>query len=170
MPRKIEWIHRLPEIVSLLKPLETELLDRSAMEVLFRVSSRQATRIMRKLGAQSFGGALLLERTKLLAQVEQLQGSPTVVFEQRRHARLAEQLREAQRTARSRQIEIPVISQEVWKIDALPAGVRLGPGELTVCFASPVELLERLMLLANSIAEDWAAFEGQARSTAQKGL
>ena len=170
MPRKADWIQRLPEILARLregagritKEAEGELLDRSAVETLFQVSSRQATRILRRLGAGTVGGALCIRRVELIERLESLAAGDDVQFERRRRHRLEQQIEEARREARSRQVEIPPSPSAA--PGQLPLGVHLESGRLEVRYGDPVELLQKLMQLAQFAATDWEGFQQSVRS------
>ena len=166
MPRKSEWFHRLDEILEALRGVPHEVLDRKDAEALFQVSSRQATRILHRLGAAQTGGALVIGREELLARLTQLGEDEQVVFEVRRRERLRDELDQLRRQSRSRRILIrPPAAVHEWR--ALPQEIRLESGVLHVRFSTPVELLERLVLLAQTIAEDWEAFESEATGKAR---
>jgi hypothetical protein len=45
------------------------------------------------------------------------------------------------------------------RIRSLPAGIRLEPGSLRVEFRDPQELLQKLFVLSQAIAEDFEQFE-----------
>jgi hypothetical protein len=45
------------------------------------------------------------------------------------------------------------------RIHALPAGIRLVPGSLSVEFRDPQELLQRLFALSQAMANDFECFE-----------
>ena len=171
MPRKADWIQRLPEILARLregsgriaKEAEGELLDRSAVEVVFQVSSRQATRILRRLGAGTVGGALCIRRGELIERLEALAAGDEVQFERRRRHRLEQQIEEARREARSRQVAIP--PSPAVAPGQLPFGVHLEAGRLEVTYEDPVELLQKLMQLAQFAATDWEGFQHSIIST-----
>jgi hypothetical protein len=134
------------------------LLDRAAIESLFQVSRRHASRILQRMGAHHIGGAMVISAEDLLLRIEQLQQDKNVQFEQRRRERLEQQLLNARREIRSRRIAIHPL-QGLTTIHALPHEIRFEPGELHVRFNTPVELLQRLMVLAEAIADNWEAFE-----------
>jgi hypothetical protein len=160
MSRQSEWIHRLDSVQNCLEALpEGAVLGRSHVQKLFQVSSRQANRILHRLGAQQAGGALLLGREELQQRLTALRTDPGVVFQTRRRIRLEQQLEEARRESRSRRIVIRQPSRLGPRFQ-LPAEIRLEPDRLEIKFSDPAELLERMLLLASAIAEDWEGFSG----------
>ena len=59
------------------------------------------------------------------------------------------------RNAVAARVKIPVEPAVLdTRIHALPAGVRLEPGSLSVAFRDPQELLQRLFALSQAIAND----------------
>jgi hypothetical protein len=162
MPRTTEWFHRLPAILESLERVDSPFVDRAALQVLFETSARQATRILHRLGASRSGGALMLEREKLLAHLKLLEQDETIRFEQDRRVRLSTQLEQAQKEIRARRIRIaaPPAEQSL-RIGELPRDIHLAAGNLQIRFTNSVDLLEKLLLLAQTISEDWNDFESR---------
>ena len=46
MPAKLAWFHRLPEILNVLRGMDSSHLDRQAVEQLFGVGERRARQLM----------------------------------------------------------------------------------------------------------------------------
>ena len=156
MPRKIEWIHRIPEIQARVRRHRVPYLDRSETEKIFGVSPRQAVRILDRLGAETLGGAKVIGRERLLDRLGALEQEQSVVFEKDRWERLHSTLEEARAEARRRNIEIP--PAQAVPLKRLPEAIRLEPGRLQVRFSSFVELRHNLMLLTQAISMDWDKF------------
>jgi hypothetical protein len=159
MPRKSEWIQKISDIIENLEGIPAAtMLDRAKVQQLFEVSPRQANRILHRLGAESAGGALLLRLETCREHLEQLRKDAHFVFESRRRQRLHDILEQARKEARARRIPIAVTAPAPSSLSGLPQEIRLLPGRLEVHYNAPTELLERLMLLATAIAEDWDRF------------
>lgn len=157
MPRKSAWLHRLEEILEVLPSVPHQVLGRAEIEKLFVVSSRQAIRILHRLGAHPSGGAWVIGRKELEEKLAALLEDDQVVFERERRQRLTEKLQQEARIRRTRQVEIPAAPYQ--GIEMLPPEVRFTrDGQLTVEFNTPVELLQRLLLLAQAASEDWDEF------------
>lgn len=156
VPRKAEWFQKLGSVFEQLRQAPLELVDRSTVEQLFQVKPRQAIRILRRLGARPVGGALLLSRDGMLSALEKLAKGEEVQFEQRRRRQLGLWLEQARHEARSRQVRIP-------EVTAIPEGIHFEPGKLEIRFNDPVELLQKMMHLAQIAAEDWNSFLERAR-------
>jgi hypothetical protein len=170
VPRKSEWIQNLADIQTQLGtfPVGT-LLDRAAIETTFRVRPRQANRILHRMGASSVGGALVLPARDLLSRLKQMQKDEGVVFEQARRKRFGQRLEQLRREAEGRKIQIPPLPEDSPReVDALPQEIRLTPGELRVQFSHPVDLLQKLLLLTQTISADWTAFQSRVGGAGER--
>lgn len=156
MPAKPAWFLELPRILEEVRALPCPVLDRSAFERLFRVRRRQAIQLMHRFGGYQTGKTFLIDRLQLLAELERATASPDYAFEVRRKERLSDSLEklERHRAAAQVKIAIPALSSPAFPF---PADVHLIPGRLTVVFATPEDLLSKLFLLAQKMADD---FEG----------
>lgn len=159
MPRHCEWIVRLAEIRQELERLTAPVVDRSVFESLFRVRRRRAIQLLHRFGGYQSGRTFLIERKALLSELARLEGTEEFRLERRRKESLAAELEKLREHAKASRVAVRV-SAAVYstRLDALPAGVRLVPGELTVVFSTPEELLERLFALAQALANDLDRF------------
>ncbi len=85
--------------------------------------------------------------------------------EVRRREKLHRVLGLARQEARRRSIQIPVV-EDVWSrqfTDLAEGAIRLKPGELSIEFSSPMDLLQKLFELSQAIANDPEGFEAKAR-------
>jgi hypothetical protein len=154
MPAKPRWHADLDRIRSTVAALGAPLIDRQAIEQLFGVRPRQANNLMRGLGGYRIGTAAVVRREDLLLQLDQMAGPRGYAAQAQRKARVVESLDDLRRTVRPRRVAPPPVSNS-----PLPAGARISaPGELTLSFSSPEDLLGRIMGLAQSAVRDWAAF------------
>lgn len=160
MPRRPEWIHRLPEALERLAELDAPTLDRQAIEILFDVSPRQALRILHQLAGHQAGQALVIGSAELRGKLEALATRDEVRFEQRRHGRVGEELTRLRAAHQARHIPIAAsATARPAALDELPAsGIRLSPGRLEITFRNGEELLGRLLELAQAVADDPARF------------
>ncbi|HLY17745.1 MAG TPA: hypothetical protein VKR61_11010 [Bryobacteraceae bacterium] len=160
MPAKAQWLLHVPEILAELSALDVPVVDRATCERLFGLRRRRAIDLIRGFGGYQAGRTFLIDRPKLLAQLEQIRESPGFRMEWRRKERLAERLEAMRRLQAGARLEIPVKPQMLsHRLPDLPAGVVLSPGALQVQFESPEELLSKLFALAQAIANDYEAFE-----------
>ena len=160
MPAKAEWLLHIPEILAELTVLDVPVVDRAMCERLFHVRRRRAIDIIRYFGGYQAGRAFLIDRERLMTQLEQVRDSPGFKLERQRKERLAERLEAMRRLQAGARVAIPVAAETLsQRLPDLPAGVGLGPGELRVQFESAEELLSKLFALAQAIANDYEAFE-----------
>ena len=160
MPAKAQWLFRVPEILAELSALDVPVVDRAVCERLFRLRRRRAIDLIRCIGGYQAGRTFLVDRPKLVAQLEQIRDGSDFQMEWRRKQRLAEQLDAMRRMQTGARV---VIALEpgvlLQRLPELPAGVGLSPGELHIRFQSPEELLSKLFALVQAIANDYEAFE-----------
>lgn len=160
MPAKAQWLLRVPEILAELSALDVPVVDRAVCERLFRLRRRRAIDLIRCFGGYQAGRTFLVDRPKLIAQLEQIRDGPDFQMEWRRKERLAERLDAIRRLQTGARVAIPVEPEALRKrLPDLPAGVSLSAGALYIQFQSPEELLSKLFTLAQAIANDYEAFE-----------
>ena len=160
MPAKAQWLLRIPEILEELRALEVPVVDRAVCEGLFRLRRLRAIDLLRWFGGYQAGRTFLIDRPKLVAQLEQIRDSADFKMEWQRKERLGERLAKMRRLQAGARVAIPVkpeVMSQRWP--DLPAGVGLSPGELHIQFQSSEELLSKLFALAQAIANDYAGFE-----------
>lgn len=160
MPPKPSWLKRIPAIRATLEGLSEPLLDRAAIEQLFRVSPRRAMRLAHDMGARQVGHALVVEREDVLAFVTDRQLERVRVLERARRRHLRDAIEEAQRDLAARRVRITMpATGSASTLRELPSSVALGPNGLHVTFTDPQDLLRQLLLLSRAIAHDYPAFE-----------
>ena len=127
---------------------------------LFSRRRRRTIDLIRCFGGYQAGRTFLVDRPKLVAQLEQIRDSPDFKMEWRRKERLAERLDAIRRLQAGARVAIAVEPEILrQRLPDLPAGVGLSPGELHIQFQSSEELLSKLFALAQAIANDYEAFE-----------
>jgi hypothetical protein len=160
MPAKAEWLLRVPKILADLRVIDVPVLDRAAVERLFRFRRRRAIQFMHAQGGYQAGHSFLVDRMRLIAQLEVLQNGDGFHQESRRRMHLEEAVERIRRHAVAAHVKIAVEPAVLdTRINALPAGIRLEPGSLIVTFRDPQELLQRLFALSQAIANDFEQFE-----------
>src|SRR4029434_3504134 len=92
MPHQPAWFHRLDQILQELRRLETEFLDRHAIEKLFAVRQRRARQLMAGLPALQVGNAVAVDRRALIARLETTASGQPFQWELTRRRRLSESL------------------------------------------------------------------------------
>ena len=160
MPAKAQWLLRVPEILEELRALDVPVVDRAVCERLFRLRRRRAIDLLRCFGGYQAGRTFLIDRPKLVAQLEQIRDSSDFKMEWRRKERLADRLEAMRRLQAGARVAIPVEAEAMsQRWPDLPEGVGLSPGVLHIQFQSSEELLSKLFALAQAIANDYEGFE-----------
>ena len=167
MPAKPVWYGRLDEIVRELEALPRPFVDRATVEFLLKVGRRRAQQILAPCISDHIGSSGLADRQALIWRLRRLAAGDDGYYERQRRRKLGAFLIRLQeeRLARPQLLigaPVTVISQD---FENLPAGIRLGPGRITVDFEEPPEALEKLLALAMAISNDFSGFE---RVTARK--
>jgi hypothetical protein len=170
VPAKPSWIRKIGTIRASLERLSTPVLDRGAIELLFGLRRRQAVRLAHSLGARRVGGALVIERSRVLAF---LSGRPVrleATGEEARRQHLRDAIAEAKRELVAQRVRIAVAPKTIERsIAALPATIKLTPGTLQLTFSDAQDLLQQLFLLSQTIGQDYRAFEVLAGGTESQG-
>jgi hypothetical protein len=160
MPAKAHWLLRVPEILEELAALDVPVVDRAVCERLFHLHRRRAIDLIRCFGGYQAGRTFLIDRGKLMAQLQDIRASSDFKMESRRKERLTERLAAIRRLRTGTRVAIPVEPEVMsQRLPDLPAGVGLSPGALHIQFNSSEELLSKLFALAQAIANDYEAFE-----------
>lgn len=159
MPRRTEWIERLPSAVEELKQFSCPVIDRAILERVLRIHRRVAIRLMHRLGGFQSGKTFLIDRSRVIEQLERISRGDDFGIERDRRTRLAVQLEEARRLSRGRNVAIET-SADVHErvVKDLPPGINLQPGELRIEFTGAEDLLRKLFELSQSILNDYDRF------------
>lgn len=159
MPRKSDWLLRLPFILGELQQLSVPVVDRSIFESVFRVRRRRAIQLMHRFGGYQSGRTFLVDRNALLRSLKSLGSGDEVSTEVRRKEQLSAELDRLRDFTRASRVPVPA-TPAVYdtRLSSLPDGVRLEPGCLTVEYGSPEQLLERLFALSQALVNDLEVF------------
>jgi hypothetical protein len=163
MPDQPSWIGFVPQILRDLEaPGGPPFLDRSAVEALFGVRRRQAIELLRRFGGYQIGKTFLVPREAVVRFLRDPERWPAVAGEKARFERVLSALGQARAELHQRRIPIPAQTEALrLELSGLPPGIRLEAGQLTVQFAAPLELLEKLFALSQILTNDYEAFERQ---------
>ena len=158
MPARPRWHAKLDAIRQSLTDIDVPVIDRPTIERLFGVGRRQANNLMRIHHGYQLGTSKVVARDKLLAGLEKMGAHRGVATaETTRKSRLIEALEAIQRRPRPRRIPPPPPRQGS---TSLPPGFTVtAPGELTLQFSTPEELLGRIQSLLEAAVKDFASFE-----------
>ena len=157
MPAQPNWFKRLPDILYELRALHSvEVLDRQAIEAIFRVQDRRARVLIAEFGGRRTGNGWVISRTDLIAALERVERGENFQYDSQRRRRVAEVYEEAKRLLPARQITIAVPPEAAERtLDSLPPGVRILPNELRIDFASFEDLLRKLFELSQVVQNDF---------------
>jgi hypothetical protein len=124
MPAKPEWLLRLPEIRTELEHLEVPVVDRAGIERIFGLKRRRAIVLMHQFGGYQAGRTFLLDRVRLLEELQSLESREDYGAEKRRRERLRDVVEASREHLNLMRVRIPV--------SAAPARARLdrlAPGD-----------------------------------------
>jgi len=140
--------------------LPSPVIDRAMIEQIFGLRRRQAIRLMASLEGHKVGCAYIVERAHLLSQLSELVRSRPVRREQHRKRQVLDVLSELQQEATARTTHVPRPEPGLSdQSSALPEGILLArPGEISIAFRSPEELLSRVLALSEAAARDYPKF------------
>lgn len=174
MPAKPLWLLHIREIRSMLEEVSLPVIDRAVIQKVFGLGRRQAIELMHKLGAYQAGRTFLIERSRLVAELDKIIATGEYQQEEARREKLTVALARFQRTRRAEEVRIPV-SADVFssRMPKLPETVRLEPGRLEIEFSGSEDLLMKLFTLAQAAANDFDAFrersDGSGRGRGEGG-
>jgi len=169
MPQLPLWYRRVPEMLEQLRaPGAPPFLDRPAIETLFRVSRRQAIRLLATSPGYQVGKTFLVERTSLIEFLEGHENSGAAPAARARRLRVAAAMNEVANYATAQRFQVPT-SPDVFRRrpSGLPAAIELvAPGKLQISYHGAEDLLAHLVELAAAATNDFPAFrklyEGQS--------
>ena len=160
MPAQPKWFHRLDSILSELRALQTDYLDRQAVERTFGVGERRARQLMAGLPCLQVGNAVAVNRAALIERLETTSAGDRFQWELGRRARVAASIDSLRKDAAARKVRLPAPPDVQDRLfSSLPAGIDLRPGELRVRFAGAEDLAAKLFQLSQAMANDWPTIE-----------
>jgi hypothetical protein len=161
MPQLPLWYRRVPEIVRHLKtPGMPPILDRPAVEELFRVSRRQAIRLLGGANGYQVGKTFIVDRQALIEYLESIEKSGAAPEARARKRRVALALTEVANYAEAQRVQIRTAPDVLRRRPGeLPAAIDLvAPGKLQISFQGAEDLLAQIVELAAAAANDFPAF------------
>ena len=157
MPAKSRWLLHVPEILETLRAVDAPWIDRDSIERAFGVRRRRAIQLLHGFGGFQVGKTFLVERARVIRQLESVAAGDPFHWERRRRVRLSEALTAAQRYVQAAQVTIAPPAAPPGP--ELPEGVRLEPGRVVVEFRDVHDLLAKFYAVAQTAAGDFAAFQ-----------
>ena len=146
------------------------VIDRAVIQSVFGLGRRQAIELMHKFDAYQAGRTLLIERTRLISELDKIAANGEYEQEEARHEKLTAALARFQRTRRVQEVRIDVAA-EVFdtRMSMLPDTVHLAPGKLEVEFSGCEDLLSKLFTLAQAAINDFDTFQKASNGMAIGG-
>jgi hypothetical protein len=157
MPHNPYWYRELPLIERTLEAFADPILDRKAIERLFRVSRPTAGRIIRRIGTTRAGNGHVVLRRQALAWIRKVARTEGAEYELRKVERIDTHLAEASAAIAARSIAVPAPRSEAFA-DLAP-NIELTAGRLTITFDGAPELLRSLNEIVQAAARDWPRFQ-----------
>ncbi len=159
MPAQPAWFHRLESILSELRALNTEYLDRLAVERIFGVRERRARQIMAGLPCLQVGNAVAVSRVALIDRLEATTAASRFQWEVKRRTRVAKSLDTLRKDAAAKRVVVPAPADvRASSFQSLSADITIRPGQLSVRFSNAEDLAGKLFELSQAMANDWPAF------------
>lgn len=160
MPKLPFWYLRVPEILSQLRaPGAPPFLDRPSIEKLFRVSRRQAIRLLGATNGYQVGKTFLVERHSVIEYLESLENSGAAPEARARKRSVANALNEVVNYSVAQQVQIRARPDLLRYPANLPSGIELvAPGKLQISYHGAEDLLAQLVELATAAANDFPGF------------
>jgi hypothetical protein len=163
MPDKPIWLERLPQVIARLEERAEAWVDRATLEALLGVGRRRAQQLLARMPGQRVGASVVTSRGDAIRYLQAIAAGEETYYEQRRRKRLWGRLDQA-RGEWSEQPLVETREAQVREIErndfaALPEGVDLAPGCITIRFGDPEEALEKLLALAMAVGRNRIAFD-----------
>jgi len=157
MPSKPLWLDRLSQVIEQLEQRAEPWVDRATLESLLGVGRRRAQQLLAQVPGQTIGASSVVRRDDLIDHLRHVAAGQDAYYERRRLKQLWSRLDKPP-------VLVAVPSSEVRRLQshdfaALPEGVELAPGSITVRFQDAGEALRKLMALAIAVGQNRAAFE-----------
>ena len=142
--------------------MDSEWIDRRALQGSLNISKTVAWRIMRRCGAvEGPGGALVCRRVDLIAAFNTVLQTGEFRQELRRRARVEEYLASAAQIGRAKQRKVVPDSRALdllsSRFSKLPAGIELGAHKLSIEFFGTEDFLEKVGSLVFALQNDYEA-------------
>ena len=139
------------------RPQGPPFLDRPAIEFLFGLRRRQAIELMHRFHGYQVGKTFLVDRTAVIGYLERRPTQDDVEHELARKRKVRDSL------SGTGPIRIPVSATPLGRnLMALPPGIDLEPGRLTITFDQPIDLLQKLFELSQTLAHDFETLDQYA--------
>jgi hypothetical protein len=161
MPKLPLWYLRVPEILGQLRtPGAPPVLDRTAVETLFRVGRRQAIRLLGTAQGYQVGKTFLVERESLVHFLETIEASGAAPAARARKRSVASALNEVANAAAAQRVQVRTNPDVLRRRPAdFPDSIELvAPGKLQISYHGAEDLLAQITELVKAAVNDFSAF------------
>ncbi len=159
MPKPNDWTPLIPHALSQLKSMQSKVVDRSTLEQLLKIHRRTAIRLMHQLGGEQAGKTFLVDRDRLIRELEAFLPSDSLQYP----PRVSSQVRRLH--AEAEQFRFPTVG--AWKhrtLDQLPATIQITPGKIVLEASNLRDLCSQLWILLETCKEDWDALDRRLKN------
>jgi hypothetical protein len=149
MARPVDWTALIPEALAQLRAMTSQTVYRGTLEQLFQIPRRTAIRLMHEFGGEQAGRTFLLDRQKLIAQLEEhtVPPEPLPSHVRRRHREAATFSFPDVRTPERRHAA------------DLPPAIQVRPGSLVIEHTGLEDLWAQLWVFLETCQDDRAGIE-----------
>jgi hypothetical protein len=153
MARPFPWLHRLPDIRRSVSNSLRSHYARRDLELLFKVSSSSAGRLMKMVATESVGVAHLVGRERLSTFLEGVSETADV-------AGLCEKIRaDRENLTRVKARYLCLRDEAEVPFASLPRSIVIVPGRLEICFDTVENLVAQLVTLGQAMVDDPLGFQ-----------
>ena len=156
MPRPVDWTSLLPDALTQLRAMTSQTVYRGTLEQIFHIPRRTAIRLMHEFGGEQAGRTFLLDRQKLIGQLEQRVAPKEP---------LPSQVRRQHRAAATFSFPDVRTSERRRALD-LPEAIQIRPGSFHIDNAGLDDLCVQLWIFLETCQDDRAAVEALLDGTA----
>jgi hypothetical protein len=162
VPKPVDWLPLLPSAIEQLRNMNAKVVDRAALEQVFKIHRRTAIRLMHQFGGVRAGKTFLVDREILVQKLEALLAQQTGLGPD---SRTPAQIRRAYGGAE--QFHFPDVRTPNRRTAAqLPPSIQIIPGRLTVDAGSLPELCAQLWIFLETCHEDREGIEAKLEQPA----
>lgn len=165
MPKPSDWTPLIPQALSKLKAMRSKVVDRAALEELLKIHRRTAIRLMHQLGGEQAGKTFLVDRERLIRELEAFLPSASSGYP----PRVSSQVRRLHADAEQfRFPDVRILEQRT--ADRLPPTIQVTPGTVIVKASSLRDLYAQLWILLETCKEDWHALEQRLKGSGDSNI
>jgi hypothetical protein len=170
LPNQPTWLEHVPDILAKVQSEKTPpILDRQAIEGLFRIRRRQAIVLLHRFAGYQVGRTFVVPREAVIEFLQKILAGGSLEQAEAKKKHVIEFLGEARQGLQLPSILLPDTKLSDITFDGLPLGIRLQPDELTIHFQDATDLLQKLLSLSQALANDFEALEFKLAAGGSRG-